>query len=212
MLGGCSTVADLSQMMEQHLAAYQNYNQKQESSPLVLSEDKGAWGGNGFPYYGYGIMEFNKAIDTTMIHFGHGGDVDGFASAYIFFPKQEVGIVMLTSSGGEWFTHLEWAIQDVLLDIQPRKTIEVASEAIASIIGTYQFTNGKELSITQSENHIITQSKEGKPYAAYPYATNKFYYPGYPAELIFENGQLLEIDPMGNSAFATKVINGLTAN
>lgn len=208
--GLCSTVADLSQMMVQQMAAYKSYNEKQESSPLVLSEDKTPWGRSGFPYYGYGIMEFNKAIDTTMIHFGHGGDVDGFASTYIFFPKQEVGIVMLTSSGGEWFRHLEWAIQDILLDIQPRKTIKITDTAIASIIGTYQFTNGKELTITQSENHIITQSKEGEPYAAYPYAANRFYYPDYPAELIFENGQLQKIDPMGNSSLATKVINGLT--
>ena len=210
--GLCSTVADLSQMMVQQMAAYQGYKEKKESNPLVLSEDKASWGKSGFPYYGYGIMEFNKAIDTTMIHFGHGGDVDGFASTYIFFPKQQVGIVMLTSSGGEWFNHLEWAIQGVLLDIQPRKTVEITDAAIAAIIGTYQFTNGQELTITQSENHIITQSKEGEPYVAYPYGTNRFYYPDYPAELIFENGQLQKIDPMGNSSFAMKVINGLTVN
>lgn len=210
--GLCTTVEDLTTMMLQQMDAYQNDTLEKSGHPLVLSADKTSWGKKGFPYYGYGIMEFNKPRDTTMIHFGHGGDVDGFASTYIFFPKQEVGIVMLTSSGGEWFTHLEWAIQDVLLDVQPRQTIAVTEAAIATIVGKYQFADGKELTITQEGQHIITQSKEGKPYAAYPYAPNRFYYSDYPAELIFENGQLLHLDPMGNSSFAKKVVDGLTAN
>jgi len=210
--GLCSTVADLSQMMLQQMSAYQNHTPNQQESPLFLSEDKTSWGKSGFPYYGYGIMEFNKAIDTTMIHIGHSGDVDGFASTYIFFPKQQAGIVMLTSSGGKWFRQLEWAIQDVLLDIQPRQKMEVVAADLIPFIGTYQFADGKEVMITQAETHIITQSKEGEPYAAYPYETNRFYYPDYPAELIFENGQLQQIDPMGNSHFAKKLINKLTVN
>lgn len=210
--GLCSTVADLSQMMIQQMTAYQNFNNNQEQSPLVLSEDKTSWGQSGFPYYGYGIMEFNKAIDTTMVHIGHGGDVDGFASAYIFFPKQQVGIVMLTSSGGEWFTHLEWAIQGLLLDIQPRQTMELAATDFDQFTGAYQFADGQELRITQAENQLLTQSKEGEPRTAYPYESNKFYYPDYPVELIFENGQLRRVDQMGNSRFGKKLIDGLTVN
>ena len=210
--GLCSTVADLSQMMLQQMNAYQNFATNQQQSPLVLSDDKTAWGRSGFPYYGYGIMEFNKAIDTTMVHIGHGGDVDGFASAYIFFPKQQVGIVMLTSSGGEWFNHLEWAIQGLLLDIQPRQTMEIVAANFDQFTGTYQFADGQELTITQVENHIISQSKEGEPYAAFPYKANKFYYPDYPAELIFENGRVQKVDPMGNSSFGEKIIGGFIVN
>ncbi len=210
--GLCSTVADLSQLMIQQMNAYQNFNNNQQQSPLVLSDDKTSWGRGGYPYYGYGIMEFNKPIDTTMVHIGHGGDVDGFASAYIFFPKQQVGIVMLTASGGEWFNHLEWAIQGALLDIEPRQTIEIAAANLTQFTGTYQFEDGQELTITQADNHIISQSKEGEHYAAFPYETNKFYYPNYPAELIFENGQLRRVDQMGNSHFGKKVINSLTVN
>lgn len=202
--GLCTTVEDLTTMMLQQMAIYQNDTIDKTTNSLYLSNDKTSWGKSGFPYYGYGMMEFNKPKDTTMIHFGHGGDVDGFASTYIFFPKQEVGIVMLTSSGGEWFRHLEWAIQDVLLDVQPRQTIEVSETTIAALIGTYQFADGKELTITQEGQHIITQSTEGNPYAAFPYAPNRFYYLDYPAELIFDDGQLQHIDPMGNSSFATK--------
>jgi len=210
--GLCSTVADLSQMMLQQMNAYQNFAINQQQSALVLSEDKTAWGKSGYPYYGYGIMEFNKAIDTTMVHIGHGGDVDGFASAYIFFPKQQVGIVMLTSSGGEWFNHLEWAIQGVLLDIQPRQTMDLAAANFDQFTGTYQFADGQTLTVTQAENHIISQSKEGKPYAAFPYEANKFYYPNYPAELIFENGRVQKVDPMGNSSFGEKMTVSLTVN
>ena len=210
--GLCSTVADLSQLMIQQMKAYQNFNNNQQQSPLVLSDDKTSWGRSGFPYYGYGIMEFNKPIDTTMVHMGHGGDVDGFASAYIFFPKQQVGIVMLTASGGKWFNHLEWAIQGVLLDIQPRQTMEIAAAKLTQFTGTYQFADGQEVTITQSENHIVSQSKEGEPYAAFPYEANKFYYPDYPAELIFENGQLRRVDQMGNSHFGEKLMNSLTVN
>jgi len=100
----------------------------------------------------------------------------------------------------------------VLLDIQPRQTIEVAAANLIPFTGTYQFADGQELTITQSENHIITQSKEGEPYAAFPYESNKFYYQDYPAELIFENGQLQYIDPMGNSTFPKKSLDGLRVN
>lgn len=209
--GLCSTVADLSKMMLHQMKAYQEYGQNPEVVPsLVLSDDKTSFGRSGFPYYGYGIMEFNKSIDTTMVHIGHTGDVDGFASAYIFFPNQEVGIVMLTSSGGGWFPQLEWDIQKLLLDIQPRKTITLPNPNFEQIAGTYKFDNGRELVISQGENCILTQSRDGAEYKAFPYATNKFYYLDNATELIFEDGRLRQLDNMGNSRFAKRQMNALT--
>ena len=209
--GLCSSVADLSKMLLLQMGAYQAFRQNPQVVPaLVLSDDKTSWGRSGFPYYGYGIMEFNKSIDTTMVHIGHGGDVDGFGSIYIFFPKQEVGIVMLTSSGGGWFTQLEWDIQKLLLDLQPRKTITLANPNFEEFTGTYKFESGRELTISKGENCILTQSRDGDQYKAFPYASNKFYYPDDATELIFEDGRLRQVDQQGNSRFAKRQINGLT--
>jgi len=209
--GLCSTVADLSKMMLGQMKDYQAYGQNPREVPaLVLSENKNSMGGSGFPYYGYGIMEFNKAIDTTMVHIGHTGDVDGFASIYIFFPKQEVGIVLLTSSGGPWFNYLEWDLQKLLLDIQPRKTITLPNPNFDQIVGIYKFDSGREITISKGEHHILTQSRDGAEYKAFPYAPNKFYYPNSPVELIFEDNQLRQVDPNGNSRFARRLLNALT--
>lgn len=209
--GLCSTVADLSKMMLHQMKGYQDYGQNPQVVPsLVLSDDKTSFGQSGFPYYGYGIMAFNKSIDTTMVHLGHTGDVDGFASAYIFFPKQEVGIVMLTSSGGGWFRQLEHDIQKLILDIQPRATIAFSNSNVEGIIGTYKFESGRELVISQGENCILTQSRDGNQYKAFPYAPNKFYYLDDATELIFENGRLRQVDEQGNSRFARRQMNALT--
>ena len=47
-----------------------------------------------------------KVVDTFGVRYGHGGELDGYASDYVFMPHQGLGIILLTSSGGRWFGEL----------------------------------------------------------------------------------------------------------
>ncbi|GAB3823396.1 hypothetical protein GCM10028895_30280 [Pontibacter rugosus] len=98
--GVYSSVADLSRLMAAQLEEYRMLGQTEEQSPLVLTNsatpDK--------KEYGFGLV---RNVDERGIRYGHGGDLDGFASSYVFVPEQNVGLLLLTSSGGRWLGELE---------------------------------------------------------------------------------------------------------
>lgn len=107
--GVYSTIEDLSQLMLQQLQAYRTYDVNAPSNPLVLHK-------NPFEKkdgYGFGM---GKKVFTTGIQLGHGGDMDGFASGYVFSPEHQSGVILLTSSGGSWVGELEKELFNKLTD------------------------------------------------------------------------------------------------
>ena len=75
---------------------------------MVSSDTEVAYEGIGD--YGFGMFSWASG------DFGHGGDVDGFASNYSIHPKENFGVAMLTSSGGRWTGSLIVKINNVLKD------------------------------------------------------------------------------------------------
>lgn len=100
--GNYSNVADLSKMMIRQINDYVLFYDGGEVSPLVLSEYK-APKDSDKESYGFGIIEVNTRRGKIL---GHMGDMDGYASYYLFFPQKKIGVVLLTSSGGNWLTEL----------------------------------------------------------------------------------------------------------
>lgn len=98
--GVYSNIKDLAQLMLLQLAAYRTYSADTPLNSLVLHtnplERK-----NG---YGFGL---GKKVFATGTQFGHGGDMDGYASGYVFSPEHQAGVLLLTSSGGRWVGELE---------------------------------------------------------------------------------------------------------
>ena len=109
--GGYSTAEDLTAVMAEQLKAYRLYEGKGSKSPLVVTEDTNTSWDNC--RYGFGFAKSIKPDDTVL--YGHGGDLDGYASGYAFSPEKNMGLVLLTSSGGRWFGQLEKAITQKLL-------------------------------------------------------------------------------------------------
>ena len=94
-----SNVVDLSALMIHQIEDYIATANKVDSyNLLMLTRQKRGRNTEG-AYYGFGIFE-TKGLRGSV--FGHGGDIDGFASEYSFSPEHNVGVVLLSSSGGRW--------------------------------------------------------------------------------------------------------------
>lgn len=94
-----SSTRDLAHLLAAQLAAYRNYAANGEDSDLILSKQT-VQGQRENIRFGTGIIELQEEQGTIYLH---DGDADGFASLYAFAPEQDVGIVMLTGSGGDIF-------------------------------------------------------------------------------------------------------------
>ncbi len=94
-----SNVRDVSNQMIAQISAYRHFSDnKQRAHPLILTDDKKE------AHFGYGLA---KVVDSIGVRYGHGGDLDGYASGYVFAPEENFGIILLTSSGGRWLARLE---------------------------------------------------------------------------------------------------------
>lgn len=101
-----SNVIDISRLMIKQMNAYQKFQEsKRGDSPLILTKDIAEG------HYGFGFV---KTVDSIGIRYGHGGDLDGYASGYVFLPQKAVGLILLTSSGGRWLARLEKQIVNEL--------------------------------------------------------------------------------------------------
>ncbi|MDT0605828.1 serine hydrolase domain-containing protein [Croceitalea rosinachiae] len=103
-----SNITDLSKLMISQIEAYRNFSKDSiTDNPLILTESDGIDGS----HYGFGL---SKTIKDNWTRYGHGGDLDGYASCYVFSPEKNVGLIMLTTSGGRWFGDLERILKQEL--------------------------------------------------------------------------------------------------
>lgn len=104
-----SSVFDLSQLLSVQLEVYRK-NEKKDK--LFLTDDtRDAWEGTGISY-GYGMFDWGNG------GYGHGGGMDGYGSEYWLNPEENVGFVLLTSSGGSWIMELSKKINEILIATQ----------------------------------------------------------------------------------------------
>ena len=101
-----SNANDLTKILYEQINAYR---ENEIQNPLFLTNqtskmDEGL-------HYGFGLIEETKGDN---IKYGHGGDADGFACEYFFNPKKNIGVVLLTSSGGSWVGELANEIMEDL--------------------------------------------------------------------------------------------------
>jgi CubicO group peptidase (beta-lactamase class C family) len=106
--GWYSTTHDMCQLLQVQIQAYRRYQEDQVITPMIISHDLHTKGKDPRDAYGYGI----QAWDNTL--FGHAGDMDGFASFYTFYPAQNYGFVLLTSSGEDWIMPLVGRLHGIL--------------------------------------------------------------------------------------------------
>lgn len=105
--GVYSNIHDLSKLMIQQIHAYREFSRTGKAdNPLILTDQYEEEGS----HYGFGLAK--NVDEVTGIRYGHGGDLDGYASSYVFSPEKGKGFILLTSSGGSWIGDLEKEIRD----------------------------------------------------------------------------------------------------
>ncbi len=102
-----SSVSDLSKLLLSQLKVYTENDGKDKL--YLTTNTREAWNGTGISY-GYGLFDWGNG------EFGHGGGMDGYGSEYWFHSKENVGFVLLTSSGGKWVTELSKELNKILID------------------------------------------------------------------------------------------------
>ena len=186
-----SSSADLSKLLIQQMSDYQVFLKNQKETSLILTKKTVPF--NQRLSYGYGLF---KTIEGG---YGHGGDVDGFASAYTFIPSENLGFVMLTSSGGRWVGQLENIIARKLRNRPVEmptltKTISMPTNKLSKYTGTYKL--GED---------IFNVVQKGNKLEAYPQSSFG------PIEMSFESknkifsktyGHALEFEFDTNGKFA----------
>ena len=191
--GVFSSVADLSQLMSKQLEAYKHYQQTSLPNPFILTHHKKSMGKSGYPYYGFGCFENQSSLDSTVILYGHSGDVDGYASQFSFVPSRNVGIIMLTSSGGTWFWTLDRLLHKKLLDFPIRQEIQLPAKHLKKFEGKYRFNEDLVLTISRKGNQLYTQTPGFPKHKLYAETENKFFYKAFEAQFEFEVNRQGEI-------------------
>ncbi|MEM6379402.1 MAG: serine hydrolase domain-containing protein [Bacteroidota bacterium] len=98
-----SNTKDLLKLIQNQMQVYQTMD---KNNNLYLTQDARPEQG---PAYGYGLFSYGNGS------YGHGGDIDGYASNYWLFPEKDLAYVFLTSSGGSWVGPFFQAVEAALL-------------------------------------------------------------------------------------------------
>ncbi len=136
-----SSTRDLSNLAARQIQAYRLHESKGISGPLIVTENAASTGGDDNSRYGYGLFEKEDDYGTRYFH---GGDADGFASGYALSPQENVGLVLLTSSGGRWFGRLETEIFSKLTNRPYEKPKESIARSVFDVTMEHGIAAGLE--------------------------------------------------------------------
>lgn len=182
--GIISNVEDLSKLMLAEMEAFAKFRKSGEASPFVLTANTKEL--NEYMDYGYGFFDSKNTFDSTVVQMGHGGDLDGFASQFEFYPDHNLGLIMLTASGFGGWNELKSRIERVMLGIPLPEEIEVTKEIVKRYTGTYQFDSGTKLKLFRKGNDLKVYIQGWGAQTLYAQTETLFNYRGRNAAFEFE--------------------------
>ena len=150
--GVFSNIEDLSKLMLAEMKAYDDFKTSGQSTPLVLTANTETL--NPYMRYGYGFFESKNTFDSTVVQLGHGGDLDGFASQYEFYPEHDLGLIMLTASGFGGWNEIKSRVERVMLGIPLPPEVSLTKEVVKRYTGTYQFESGSTIKLYRKGSEL----------------------------------------------------------
>ncbi len=198
--GVLSNIKDLSKLMIAEMQAFAKYKAHGAESPLVLTAHTQEL--NEYMDYGFGFFDSRNTFDSTVVQMGHGGDLDGFASQFEYYPNHDMGLIMLTASGFGGWNELKSMIERVMLGIPLPAEISVTKDIVKRYTGTYQFTSGSELKLYRKGKDLKVYIKGWGSQTLYAQNETRFNWRGRNAALEFE------LDAKGKLSRAVYIENG----
>jgi CubicO group peptidase (beta-lactamase class C family) len=171
-----STVVDLSRWVKMHLDCG-SFEHHSLISPSTLQEIcspqvivTGAPEGKGILFHAYGLG-WNVAAFRGHYFLSHDGGLDGFTSAISFFPKERIGIVVLSNKNLTSLPRfISFQVLDRLLELPPIDWIEDGLEAL-------QKTREQQCDTKLQED--LTRKKGTSPSHPLEDYVGEYVHPGY---------------------------------
>ncbi len=190
----CSTASDMASFLKAMLNRDSVLFKKQDYERIEYPETTiAAQQGLNF---GYGLGNYTICKNEYLFH-GHGGEIDGFASRYVYSREADLGIAISINRNGD-----ANEIIDIILDyyinptksIRKNRTIELIPDSIIEKYeGFYEFNSPRNQLLSFSEKmfsgYILDINKDmavrkrifGRPKDTLYYAgNNQFYYKDEP--------------------------------
>jgi len=174
-------------------------------SPSILNN------GKKIPY-GYG-WRFANLKGSSVI--AHTGSTKGFTSTAMFFPKENIYMVILTNCNCKNILDVNKSIANLILKksiVSPQvKTVKIASEILQKYIGTYEVKPTVNITISYKNNSLfLTAPRQTKSIALFPKNEFQFFMKVVPAKIMFKTNKKgavtgLILNQSGRKILATKI-------
>ena len=179
-----SSGEDLIRIMEAQMRDYKIHQATGAISPLLLTLQKEKV--SGALSYGFGMFESRKGGKKNILTLGHGGDLDGYGSFYDFYPDLDLGLIMLTSSGGKAFIDFHDQLERFLLGLPQKKEIRLPKHVLKRYEGTFAFESGREIKIKLKGDNLISTGKRIPPLQLHAQDENTFFFKEFDGWHTFE--------------------------
>lgn len=153
----------------------------------------------GLGDYGYGWF-IDKAFNRKR--FRHNGINPGFLTEFVKFPEDKVTIILFSNVDrvrmGVVIRDLSAIALGMPYDLPVRgKTIKLATEQIARLLGDYKMASGSIVNISQGETYLTAAVKDRYTAGLIPLSPTEFYFPLVDGKAIFsvdENGKAVKVN------------------
>lgn len=176
-----SSVNDLSRLMIEQLGAYSTGS---GNNAVMLTKETVEISSR--MRYGRAFFATQNSLDTTIIQYGHGGDLDGFASIYELYPEFDLGLVILTSSGGAWINEMKNSIEADFFGFTVRQEISLSKKELKRYEGKYEFESGQSMMLFTNKNQLMAKFKGADPIPLHSETMNKFFFKTMDSQIEFE--------------------------
>lgn len=172
--GILSNIEDLSRLMIAEMKAYQEFSESGSASPYVLVANTEPL--NDRMSYGFGFFKSRNSYDSTIVQLGHGGDVDGFGSHFEFYPDHDLGLIMLTGSGNNWFNDVKTSVEGILLGIDLPEEVAIDKSILKRYVGKYDFGKEQVMTVFRRGERLFSYFRGQDPVNLYASDQNSFFY------------------------------------
>ncbi len=148
--------------------------------------------------YGFYITKY-KGLNLVS----HSGGIPGFRSQFLFFPDEELIIVVMLNNENINSRALATGIADLILaekivvkEEKPRAEVDLVVEAVEKYVGNFEMSDGMELEFVFEQDTFWLHLPGGHQFQLFAESENKFFLKAFDAQVTFIKGPGGEVDEL----------------